>query len=79
MYYGYYSNYTLHRSCRDDDAGQNISVPDGTGLDCTSQSLPYNMPLAYFFTIGMAFFITCIILVYRYVWFFNTLKACFNQ
>lgn len=64
MYYGYYCNYTLRRSCRDDAGGQDISVSNGTGLDCTSKHLPYNMPLAYFFTIGMAFFITCIILVY---------------
>uniref|UniRef100_A0A4W6CIQ3 Transmembrane channel-like protein n=1 Tax=Lates calcarifer TaxID=8187 RepID=A0A4W6CIQ3_LATCA len=55
MYYGHYSNYTLHRSCRD----------DGGGPDCVSKHLSYNMPLAYFFTIGVAFFITCIILVYR--------------
>uniref|UniRef100_A0A3P8YRI5 Transmembrane channel-like protein n=1 Tax=Esox lucius TaxID=8010 RepID=A0A3P8YRI5_ESOLU len=36
--------------------------------NCSSSnsSLSYNIPLAYFFTIGMAFFITCIILVYRY-------------
>ncbi|XP_076879668.1 transmembrane channel-like protein 6b [Brachyhypopomus gauderio] len=29
-----------------------------------SSHLSYNMPVAYFFTIGLAFFITCIILVY---------------
>ncbi|XP_029355053.1 transmembrane channel-like protein 6b isoform X3 [Echeneis naucrates] len=63
MYYGYYCNYTLHSSCRD-DGRQNISVSNGTGLDCMSKHLSYNMPLAYFFTIGAAFFITCIILVY---------------
>ncbi|XP_030586311.1 transmembrane channel-like protein 6b isoform X2 [Archocentrus centrarchus] len=56
MYYGYYSNHTL---CRDKTGGQNAST-----LYCDSQQLSYNMPLAYFFTIGMAFFITCIILVY---------------
>ncbi|GLD60919.1 transmembrane channel-like protein 6 [Lates japonicus] len=64
MYYGHYSNYTLHRSCRDDGGGQNISVFNGTRPDCVSKHLSYNMPLAYFFTIGVAFFITCIILVY---------------
>ncbi|XP_040892310.1 transmembrane channel-like protein 6b [Toxotes jaculatrix] len=64
MYYGYYSNYTLHRSCRDDGGGQNVSVSSGTRLDCVSKHLSYNMPLAYFFTIGVSFFITCIILVY---------------
>ncbi|XP_041839862.1 transmembrane channel-like protein 6b isoform X2 [Melanotaenia boesemani] len=64
MYYGYYSNYTLNRSSRDKAGGQNISVFNSTNLNCTSKHLSYNMPLAYFFTIGMAFFITCIILVY---------------
>lgn len=64
MYYGYYCNYTLHKSCRDDDGGKNVSMTNGTNLDCVSKSLTYNMPIAYFFTIGVAFFITCIILVY---------------
>lgn len=66
MYYGYYSNYTLRKSCRDDVGGQNISVSNGTSLDCVSKRHSYNMPLAYFVTIGVAFFVTCIILVYRY-------------
>ncbi|ERE67635.1 transmembrane channel-like protein 6, partial [Cricetulus griseus] len=52
MYYGYYSNTTLSQSC---------ASPRETGQD----SLPYNMPLAYLFTVGAAFFITCITLVYR--------------
>lgn len=65
MYYGYYSNYTLQRSCTDDDVrGRNVSVSNGTSSDCASMRHSYKMPLAYFFTIGMAFFITCIILVY---------------
>uniref|UniRef100_A0A7N8Y3M9 Transmembrane channel-like protein n=1 Tax=Mastacembelus armatus TaxID=205130 RepID=A0A7N8Y3M9_9TELE len=64
MYYGYYCNYTLHRSCRDDDGGQNISVSTGTTSSCLSSHHSYNMPLAYFFIIGAAFFFTCIILVY---------------
>ncbi|XP_077381151.1 transmembrane channel-like protein 6b [Festucalex cinctus] len=64
MYYGYYCNYTLHTSCRNESGGQYIAVSNGTNLDCTLKHLPYKMPLAYFFTIGMAFFITCIILVY---------------
>ncbi|KAB5558927.1 hypothetical protein PHYPO_G00022850 [Pangasianodon hypophthalmus] len=52
MYYGYYSNYTF----------MNCSHVENQG-SCGTH-LSYNMPLAYFFTIGMAFFITCIILVY---------------
>ncbi|XP_021569281.1 transmembrane channel-like protein 6 [Carlito syrichta] len=37
-----------------------------TGDQCTPRvgGLPYNMPLAYLFTMGVAFFITCIALVY---------------
>uniref|UniRef100_A0A8C6KBS8 Transmembrane channel-like protein n=1 Tax=Nothobranchius furzeri TaxID=105023 RepID=A0A8C6KBS8_NOTFU len=46
MYYGYYSNYTLHRN----------------GSSSSRLDLSYNMPLAYFFTIGMAFFITSLLL-----------------
>ncbi|XP_019960488.2 transmembrane channel-like protein 6b [Paralichthys olivaceus] len=64
MYYGYYCNYTMREHCRDDGGGQNISVvSNGTSLNCVKH-LSYNMPLAYFFTIVVAFFITCIILVY---------------
>ncbi|XP_026214981.1 transmembrane channel-like protein 6b [Anabas testudineus] len=62
MYYGYYCNNTLRGSCRVDGGMQYI--PNGTSPDCLSRHLLYNMPLAYFFTIGMALFITCIILVY---------------
>ncbi|XP_023189062.1 transmembrane channel-like protein 6 isoform X1 [Xiphophorus maculatus] len=57
LYYGYYSNHTLH-SC----SKNNISSPPKP--ECDSKSLSYNMPLAYFFTIGLSFFVTCIILVY---------------
>ncbi|XP_006869721.1 PREDICTED: transmembrane channel-like protein 6 [Chrysochloris asiatica] len=56
MYYGYYSNTTVNQQC---------ALP-GDGSHCISGAggLPYNMPLAYLFTMGMAFFITCITLVY---------------
>ncbi|XP_043970207.1 transmembrane channel-like protein 6b isoform X1 [Gambusia affinis] len=57
LYYGYYSNHTLP-SC----SKNNTSSPPRP--ECDSKSLSYNMPLAYFFTIGLSFFITCIILVY---------------
>uniref|UniRef100_G3U0A0 Transmembrane channel-like protein n=1 Tax=Loxodonta africana TaxID=9785 RepID=G3U0A0_LOXAF len=58
MYYGYYSNTTLNQQC----------APRLDGNQCTPAKggLPYNMPLAYLFTMGVAFFITCITLVYRY-------------
>nr|XP_023412493.1 transmembrane channel-like protein 6 [Loxodonta africana] len=57
MYYGYYSNTTLNQQC----------APRLDGNQCTPAKggLPYNMPLAYLFTMGVAFFITCITLVYR--------------
>uniref|UniRef100_A0A8C5WKU6 Transmembrane channel-like protein n=1 Tax=Leptobrachium leishanense TaxID=445787 RepID=A0A8C5WKU6_9ANUR len=56
MYYGYYSNITLNDGC----PGYNSSA-------CPSSKtwLPYHMPLAYLYTIGVAFLSTCIILVYR--------------
>ncbi|XP_025855638.2 transmembrane channel-like protein 6 isoform X1 [Vulpes vulpes] len=55
MYYGYYSNTTLNQPCVPPLDGQCSREADG---------LPYNMPLAYLFTVGVAFFITCITLVY---------------
>eukprot|EP00066_Takifugu_rubripes_P021508 XP_011610774.1 PREDICTED: transmembrane channel-like protein 6 [Takifugu rubripes] len=64
MYYGYYANYTLQKSCRVDGGHHNTSLSNGTMRGCISNHHHYNMPLAYFFTIGVAFFITCIILVY---------------
>nr|XP_057947096.1 transmembrane channel-like protein 6b isoform X2 [Doryrhamphus excisus] len=66
MYYGYYCNYTLQMSCRSESesGGEHMSASNTTSLDCTLKHLPYKMPLAYFFTICAAFFITCIILVY---------------
>ncbi|XP_005070253.1 transmembrane channel-like protein 6 isoform X1 [Mesocricetus auratus] len=56
MYYGYYSNTTLSQPC---------GSPRESG-QCSPRlgSLPYDMPLAYLFTVGAAFFITCITLVY---------------
>ncbi|XP_069561145.1 transmembrane channel-like protein 6b [Brachyistius frenatus] len=72
MYYGYYSNYTLRRSCRADSGGPDMSVLNQTGPDCGSKHRSYNLPLAYFFTIGVAFFITCIILV-------NSMSKSFGQ
>ncbi|XP_051768045.1 transmembrane channel-like protein 6b [Ctenopharyngodon idella] len=55
LYYGYYSNHTLQtdRSC----SKSMNRTSCGSGLS-------YNMPLVYFFIIGAAFFVTCIILVY---------------
>ncbi|KAJ6660328.1 hypothetical protein lerEdw1_017751 [Lerista edwardsae] len=57
MYYGYYSNFTLNDPC----AFSNNST------HCRQSGrvyLPYNMPLAYVFVMGVAFFVTCVLLVY---------------
>ncbi|XP_030390883.1 transmembrane channel-like protein 6 isoform X1 [Gopherus evgoodei] len=54
MYYGYYSNFTLNDAC----------TPVSSSCQPGRGHLPYNMPLAYVFTIGVSFFITCILLVY---------------
>ncbi|GAB5581359.1 transmembrane channel-like protein 6 isoform X3 [Prionailurus iriomotensis] len=56
MYYGYYGNSTLNPPC--------VPAPDGGQCGRETDGLPYNMPLAYLFTVGGAFFITCITLVY---------------
>lgn len=61
MFYGYYTNSTINTSCRPAEA------TTGTGCGTTSDPhmMAYNIPLAYFFTIGITFFITGIVLVYR--------------
>ncbi|XP_071250533.1 transmembrane channel-like protein 6 isoform X1 [Salvelinus alpinus] len=60
MFYGYYTNSTINTSCRPDEATA------GTGCSTTSDPhmMAYNIPLAYFFTICITFFITGIVLVY---------------
>ncbi|KAK6300893.1 hypothetical protein J4Q44_G00289910 [Coregonus suidteri] len=68
MYYGYYSNSTLYKNCSISSSGMDQQPSHSPSkrtmeTDC-GVKLSYNMPLAYFFTIGGAFFITCIILVY---------------
>ncbi|KAK6479730.1 transmembrane channel-like protein 6 [Huso huso] len=61
MYYGYYTNSTVN-GCGPALNGSGCAVGQNS-LD-TNPRMPYNIPLAYFFTIGVSFFITCIILVY---------------
>ncbi|XP_075760287.1 transmembrane channel-like protein 6 isoform X1 [Pelodiscus sinensis] len=56
MYYGYYSNATLNEPCQ--ASASSRACQPGHG------HLPYNLPLAYVFTIGVSFFVTCIMLVY---------------
>ncbi|KFP32158.1 Transmembrane channel-like 6, partial [Colius striatus] len=56
LYYGYYSNVTLNAPC--------ASSPNGSTCALTAPPLPYNMPLAYMFSVGVSFLITCILLVY---------------
>ncbi|XP_023569714.1 transmembrane channel-like protein 6 isoform X4 [Octodon degus] len=52
MYYGYYSNAMLNVPCGSPQCSPRAG------------SLPYDMPVAYLFTVGAAFFITCLTLVY---------------
>ncbi|XP_062412816.1 transmembrane channel-like protein 6b [Sardina pilchardus] len=59
MFYGYYTNVTLKKDCVPKDSVS--STPNE--VEC-SRGLSYNIPLAYFFTIGGTFFVTGIILVY---------------
>ncbi|KAM6049779.1 transmembrane channel-like protein 6 [Theristicus caerulescens] len=56
LYYGYYSNITLNDPC--------ASSPNGSACPLAAPLLPYNMPLAYVFSVGVSFLITCVLLVY---------------
>ncbi|XP_015735304.1 transmembrane channel-like protein 6 isoform X2 [Coturnix japonica] len=56
LYYGYYSNTTLNNP--------STSSPNGSTSPPRTTQLPYNMPLAYMFTVGASFFATCILLMY---------------
>ncbi|NXG00017.1 TMC6 protein, partial [Sakesphorus luctuosus] len=56
LYYGYYSNVTLNDPCTSD--------PKGSACPLTAPPFPYNMPLAYLFSTGASFLITCVLLVY---------------
>ncbi|TRZ14414.1 hypothetical protein HGM15179_012705 [Zosterops borbonicus] len=56
LYYGYYSNITLNDPCS--------SSPKGSVCPLAHPPLPYNLPLAYLFSIGVSFLVTCILLVY---------------
>ncbi|XP_070703714.1 transmembrane channel-like protein 6 [Pempheris klunzingeri] len=66
MFYGYYTN-TIIKTCRAADLSHSSTAESLDLPVCdTDKSLmvPYSIPAAYFFTIGIAFFIICIILVY---------------
>ncbi|XP_071307616.1 transmembrane channel-like protein 6 isoform X1 [Agelaius tricolor] len=56
LYYGYYSNTTLNDPC--------TSSPEGSVCPLPAPLLPYNLPLAYLFSVGVSFLVTCILLVY---------------
>ncbi|NWV92098.1 TMC6 protein, partial [Machaerirhynchus nigripectus] len=56
LYYGYYSNVTLNDPC--------TSSPKGSVCPVAAPLLPYNLPLAYLFSVGVSFLVTCILLVY---------------
>ncbi|XP_033374563.1 transmembrane channel-like protein 6 isoform X3 [Parus major] len=55
LYYGYYSNITLNDPC--------TSSPKGSVCPLAVPLLPYNLPLAYLFSVGVSFLVTCILLV----------------
>ncbi|XP_068434711.1 transmembrane channel-like protein 6 [Clinocottus analis] len=62
MFYGYYTN-TILKTCR--AAKSTAESPDLPVCDTDElQAVPYSIPAAYFFTIAIAFFIICTILVY---------------
>ncbi|KAI3359785.1 hypothetical protein L3Q82_014161, partial [Scortum barcoo] len=61
MFYGYYTN-TIIKTCP--AADQSHSSTANPQVCAKSQKVPYSIPVAYFLTIGIAFFIICIILVY---------------
>ncbi|NXP35566.1 TMC6 protein, partial [Leiothrix lutea] len=56
LYYGYYSNVTLNDPCS--------SSPKGSVCPLTAPPLPYNLPLAYLFSVVVSFLVTCILLMY---------------
>ncbi|XP_071620558.1 transmembrane channel-like protein 6 isoform X1 [Heliangelus exortis] len=56
LYYGYYSNITLNDPC--------ASSPNSSMCPLAAPWLPYNMSLAYVFSVGISFLVTCILLVY---------------
>ncbi|NXB98993.1 TMC6 protein, partial [Orthonyx spaldingii] len=56
LYCGYYSNVTLNDPCP--------SSPEGSVCPLAAPVLPYNMPLAYLFSVGVSFLVTCVLLVY---------------
>ncbi|KAM6111358.1 LOW QUALITY PROTEIN: transmembrane channel-like protein 6 [Pterocles gutturalis] len=56
LYYGYYSNTTLNDPC--------APSPNGSACPLAAPPLPYNMPLAYVFSVGVSFLVTCVLLVY---------------
>ncbi|KAJ8251466.1 hypothetical protein GJAV_G00221650 [Gymnothorax javanicus] len=66
MFYGYYMNSSLNGGCRLSLHLTNgtAAAPAGCKGGGGAQDMSYNIPAAYFFTTGMAFFVTCIILVY---------------
>ncbi|XP_035252814.1 transmembrane channel-like protein 6 [Anguilla anguilla] len=66
MFYGYYTNSSLNETCQPSLKLTCAGAPDPAGCrggDGATQ-MSYNIPAAYFFTTGAAFFVTCIILVY---------------
>ncbi|NXD01983.1 TMC6 protein, partial [Certhia familiaris] len=68
LYYGYYSNVTLNDPC--------TPSPKGSMCPLTAPPLPYNLPLAYLSSVGVSFFVTCILLVYSVSCSFRESVGC---
>lgn len=68
MFYGYYTNSSLYDTCQTSPSlnGDGAADPAGCSGGDDAPQMSYNIPAAYFFTTGAAFFVTCIILVYWY-------------
>ncbi|KAG7506195.1 transmembrane channel 6 isoform X1 [Solea senegalensis] len=63
MFYGYYTNTTII----DCQSAPSTSASSGESTDlhaCGHDTVPYNIPAAYFLTLTIAFFTICVILVY---------------
>ncbi|XP_039681476.1 transmembrane channel-like protein 6 isoform X4 [Perca fluviatilis] len=59
MFYGYYTN-IIPKTCRAADS----TAAESPDLPVCDSKKPYSIPAAYFFTIAIAFYTICIILVY---------------
>ncbi|XP_051244904.1 transmembrane channel-like protein 6 [Dicentrarchus labrax] len=62
MFYGYYNNITIKTGKKNSSSVGSQDLP--VCAEVKSQTVPYSMPAAYFFTIVISFITVCIILVH---------------